>query len=34
MYYMGADLAASDDWPAWSETSEFRAIREEQRPGP
>lgn len=33
MYYMGADLAASDDWPAWSETSEFRAIREEQRPG-
>ena len=33
MYRMGARLAASDEWPAWSATSEFRAIREEQRPG-
>ena len=33
MYHMGARLAATDEWPAWSATSEFRAIREEQRPG-
>ena len=33
MYRMGARLAASVEWPAWSATSEFRAIREEQRPG-
>ena len=32
MYHMGAQLAAGDVWPAWSETSEFRAIREAQRP--
>jgi Zn-dependent M28 family amino/carboxypeptidase len=32
MYQMGAGLAASDDWPEWSATSEFRAIREQQRP--
>ena len=32
MYHMGAQLAAGDAWPAWSETSEFRAIREAQRP--
>jgi Zn-dependent M28 family amino/carboxypeptidase len=32
MYQMGAALAASDDWPEWSATSEFRAIREQQRP--
>jgi len=32
MYHMGARLAAGDAWPAWSETSEFRAIREAQRP--
>ena len=32
MYHMGAQLAAGDEWPAWSETSEFRAIREAQRP--
>ena len=32
LYHMGARLAAGDDWPAWSETSEFRAIREAQRP--
>ena len=31
LYRMGARLAASDDWPAWSETSEFRAVREAQR---
>ena len=33
MYHMGARLAATDEWPAWSATSEFRAIREAQRPG-
>ncbi len=33
MYYMGAALASTDSWPRWSETSEFRAIRAEQRPG-
>ena len=33
MYHMGARLAATDEWPAWSATSEFRAIRERQRPG-
>ena len=27
-YRFGARLAAGDEWPAWSETSEFRAIRE------
>ncbi len=32
MYELGAVLAASDEWPAWSPTSEFRAIRERQRP--
>ena len=32
MYRMGARLAGSDQWPAWSATSEFRAIREQQRP--
>ena len=32
MYEMGALLANGDEWPAWSETSEFRAIREAQRP--
>ena len=30
MYHLGARLAAGDEWPAWSETSEFRAIREAQ----
>ncbi len=29
-YRMGYGLATSSDWPAWSETSEFRAIREAQ----
>ena len=33
MYHMGARLAASDEWPEWSVTSEFRAIREQQRAG-
>ena len=32
LYHMGARLAAAGEWPAWSETSEFRAIREAQRP--
>ena len=34
MYHMGASLAASDEGPEWSATSEFRAIREQQRPRP
>ena len=29
-YRMGHRLATSTEWPAWSETSEFRAIREAQ----
>ena len=33
MYHMGARLAATDEWPEWSATSEFRAIREQQRAG-
>jgi len=33
MYHMGARLAATNEWPAWSATSEFRAIREQQRAG-
>ena len=32
LYHMGARLAAGGAWPTWSETSEFRAIREAQRP--
>ena len=32
LYRMGARLADGDEWPAWSETSEFRAVREAQRP--
>ncbi len=32
MYRMGARLAGGDEWPEWSETSEFRAVREAQRP--
>ena len=31
LYLMGARLAAGEEWPAWSETSEFRAVRESQR---
>ncbi|MDP6579901.1 MAG: M28 family metallopeptidase [Vicinamibacterales bacterium] len=33
MYHMGVRLAVTDEWPEWSATSEFRAIRERQRPG-
>jgi len=29
-YELGAALAATDEWPAWSATSEFRAVREAQ----
>ena len=32
MYHLGARLAAAGEWPEWSATSEFRAIREQQRP--
>ena len=32
MYQMGARLAGGNDWPEWSETSEFRAVRDAQRP--
>ena len=31
-YRMGRRLADGEEWPAWSETSEFRALRETQRP--
>ena len=33
MYHMGAQLASTDEWPEWSATSEFRAIRQQQRSG-
>ncbi|MCZ0953429.1 MAG: M28 family metallopeptidase, partial [Rhodospirillaceae bacterium] len=32
LYLMGWRLADGEEWPAWSETSEFRALRESQRP--
>ena len=32
LYELGAALAGSEERPAWSPTSEFRAIRERQRP--
>jgi len=32
MYRVGRYLAESDTWPNWSEKSEFRAIRDQQRP--
>ena len=32
LYHLGARLAATDEWPAWSPTSEFRAVRERERP--
>ncbi len=32
LYLMGRRLADGEQWPAWSETSEFRALRESQRP--
>ena len=34
LYELGASLARSDGWPEWSPTSEFRAVRERQRPIP
>ncbi|NJK71701.1 MAG: TraM recognition domain-containing protein [Thermales bacterium] len=33
-FEMGRHLATSDDWPEWSETSEFRAVREASRDEP
>jgi Zn-dependent M28 family amino/carboxypeptidase len=30
-FAMGQNLATSDEWPEWSETSEFRAAREASR---
>jgi Zn-dependent M28 family amino/carboxypeptidase len=30
-FAMGRHLATSDEWPEWSETSEFRAVREASR---
>ena len=32
MYELGTTLADSDAWPQWSATSEFRALRDRQRP--
>ena len=32
LYLMGSRLANGEEWPAWSATSEFRALRETQRP--
>jgi Zn-dependent M28 family amino/carboxypeptidase len=32
LYHFGARLARSAQWPQWSQTSEFRVIRERQRP--
>jgi Zn-dependent M28 family amino/carboxypeptidase len=32
MFELGAALAATDDWPEWSTTSEFRSVREADRP--
>ena len=32
LYLMGRRLADGEEWPSWSETSEFRALRESQRP--
>ena len=28
LYHLGGRLAFSEEWPLWSATSEFRAIRE------
>ena len=33
-FEMGRHLATSDEWPEWSETSEFRAVREASRDEP
>ena len=32
MYELGLTLADSEEWPEWSPTSEFRAVRARQRP--
>ena len=32
LYEMGRDLATGQAWPEWSESSEFRAVREADRP--
>ena len=32
MYELGSALAESEEWPEWSPTSEFRAVRALQRP--
>lgn len=32
MYELGSMVVESDAWPEWSPTSEFRAVRERQRP--
>ena len=32
LYELGSTLAESEAWPEWSPTSEFRAVRETQRP--
>ena len=32
MFELGSALAATDDWPGWSPTSEFRAVRDADRP--
>ena len=32
MYELGTAVADSDAWPQWSATSEFRALRDRQRP--
>ena len=31
LYRLGARMAAGEDWPSGSETSEFRVVREAQR---
>ena len=31
LYRLGARLAAGEDWPSGSETSEFRVVRQAQR---
>ncbi len=33
MFELGASLAATDEWPEWSTTSEFRSVREADRTG-
>jgi Zn-dependent M28 family amino/carboxypeptidase len=31
LFAMGRNLASTDEWPEWSESSEFRAVREASR---